>query len=79
MVEQKELPMSSDNGEDPYIAVPSQTQPEANGKPWNTTVSRQFGPLSPVARKLRGRGGREVGGGGETCVIEIYCCITASS
>ncbi|TNM89923.1 hypothetical protein fugu_004157 [Takifugu bimaculatus] len=31
MVEQKELPMSSDNGEDPYIAVPSQTQPEANG------------------------------------------------
>lgn len=65
MVEQKELPMSSDNGEDPYIAVPSQTQPEANGKPWNTTVSRQFGPFSPVARKLRGgRGGGEVGLGG---------------
>lgn len=58
MVEQKELPMSSDNGEDPYIAVPSQTQPEANGKPWNTTASRQFGPLSPVARKLGVGGGR---------------------
>lgn len=72
--------MSSDNGEDPYIAVPSQTQPEANGKPWNTTVSRQFGPLSPVARKLGEREGWEVGGGaGRACVIEIYCCITASS
>lgn len=76
MVEQKELPMSSDNGEDPYIAVPSQTQPEANGKPWNTTVSRQFGPLSPVARKLGGGGWW---GAGRVCVIEIYCCITASS
>ncbi|XP_075955710.1 semaphorin-6A isoform X1 [Anarhichas minor] len=31
MVERKEPPMSSDKGEDPYVAVPSQTQPEANG------------------------------------------------
>ncbi|XP_042343807.1 semaphorin-6A isoform X1 [Plectropomus leopardus] len=31
MVERKDPPMSSDKGEDPYIAVPSQTQPEANG------------------------------------------------
>ncbi|XP_068616725.1 semaphorin-6A [Brachionichthys hirsutus] len=31
MVERKEPPMSSDEGEDPYLAVPSQTQPEANG------------------------------------------------
>ena len=54
--------MSSDKGEDPYVAVPSQTQPEANGKPWNTRVSRQTGPLSPVARE--GRGGGE-GGQGE--------------
>ncbi|TKS78266.1 Semaphorin-6A Semaphorin VIA [Collichthys lucidus] len=30
MVERKEPPMSSDKGEDPYVAVPSQTQPEAN-------------------------------------------------
>lgn len=56
MVERKEPPISSDKGEDPYVAVPSQTQPEANGKPWNTTVSSRFGPLSPVARE---------GGGGE--------------
>ncbi len=48
--------MSSDKGEDPYVAVPSQTQPEANGKPWNTTVRSQFGPLSPVAREGEGRG-----------------------
>ncbi|XP_047237341.1 semaphorin-6A isoform X2 [Girardinichthys multiradiatus] len=27
----KDPPMSSDKGEDPYVAVPSQTQPEANG------------------------------------------------
>ncbi|XP_029916257.1 semaphorin-6A isoform X2 [Myripristis murdjan] len=31
MVERKDPPMSSDKGEDPYMAVPSQTQPEANG------------------------------------------------
>ncbi|KAM8759871.1 semaphorin-6A isoform 1-T1 [Acanthopagrus schlegelii] len=31
MVERKDPPMSSDKGEDPYVAVPSQTQPEANG------------------------------------------------
>uniref|UniRef100_A0A8C5GR21 Sema domain-containing protein n=1 Tax=Gouania willdenowi TaxID=441366 RepID=A0A8C5GR21_GOUWI len=31
MVERKETPMSSDQGEEPYMAVPSQTQPEANG------------------------------------------------
>ncbi|XP_034026520.1 semaphorin-6A isoform X1 [Thalassophryne amazonica] len=31
MVERKDPPMSSDKGEDPYLAVPSQTQPEANG------------------------------------------------
>ncbi|XP_010769783.1 semaphorin-6A-like [Notothenia coriiceps] len=30
MVERKDPPMSSDKGEDPYVAVPSQTQPEAN-------------------------------------------------
>lgn len=53
--------MSSDKGEDPYVAVPSQTQPEANGKPWNATVSSQVDPLSPVAREGR------VGGGGGLC------------
>ncbi|XP_074493486.1 semaphorin-6A isoform X2 [Sebastes fasciatus] len=31
MVERKDPPMSSDKGEDPYVAVPSQTQPEATG------------------------------------------------
>ncbi|XP_034728160.1 semaphorin-6A [Etheostoma cragini] len=31
MVERKDPPMSSDKGEDPYVAVPSQTQPEVNG------------------------------------------------
>ncbi|XP_030272710.1 semaphorin-6A isoform X2 [Sparus aurata] len=31
MVERKDPPISSDKGEDPYVAVPSQTQPEANG------------------------------------------------
>ncbi|XP_013858075.1 semaphorin-6A isoform X3 [Austrofundulus limnaeus] len=31
MVERKDPPMSSDKGEDPYVAVPSQTQAEANG------------------------------------------------
>ncbi|XP_053181279.1 semaphorin-6A [Scomber japonicus] len=31
MVERKDPPMSSDKGEDPYMAVPSQTQPEPNG------------------------------------------------
>ncbi|XP_060894646.1 semaphorin-6A isoform X1 [Labrus mixtus] len=31
MVERKDPPMSSDKGEEPYVAVPSQTQPEANG------------------------------------------------
>ncbi|XP_075875593.1 semaphorin-6A isoform X2 [Nelusetta ayraudi] len=31
MVERKEPPVSSDRGEEPYVAVPSQTQPEANG------------------------------------------------
>ncbi|XP_024131042.1 semaphorin-6A isoform X3 [Oryzias melastigma] len=31
MVERKDPPMSSDKGEDPYLAVPSQTQSEANG------------------------------------------------
>ncbi|KAM9742962.1 semaphorin-6A isoform 2-T2 [Menidia menidia] len=31
MVERKDPPMSSDTGEDPYMAVPSQTQHEANG------------------------------------------------
>lgn len=62
MVERKDPPMSSDKGEDPYVAVPSQTQPEANGKPWNTTASSQSGPLSPVARK--GRVGGERGGVG---------------
>lgn len=55
MVEQKELPVSSDKGEESYIAVPSQTQAEANGKPWN--ASKQFGPLSPVARDGGGEGG----------------------
>lgn len=50
--------MSSDKGEDPYMAVPSQTQPEPNGKPWNATVSSQFGPLSPVAREVGGKGER---------------------
>lgn len=50
--------MSSDKGEDPYVAVPSQTQPEANGKPWNTTVRSRFGPLSPVAREGGGEGGK---------------------
>lgn len=78
MVERKDPPMSSDKGEDPYVAVPSQTQPEANGKPWNTTVSRRTGPLSPVAREGRG-GGREGRGRGGVCVIEIYGCLAASS
>lgn len=58
------------------MAVPSQTQPEANGKPWNATVSSQFGPLSPVAREV-GREGRN--GKGGVCVIEIYGCLAASS
>ncbi|XP_037536895.1 semaphorin-6A isoform X1 [Nematolebias whitei] len=31
MVERKDPPMSSDKGEDPYVAVPSQTQAEVNG------------------------------------------------
>uniref|UniRef100_A0A3Q3D5Y6 Semaphorin 6A n=1 Tax=Hippocampus comes TaxID=109280 RepID=A0A3Q3D5Y6_HIPCM len=31
MVERKERPMSSETGEEPYMAVPSQTQPEADG------------------------------------------------
>ncbi|KAM9858928.1 semaphorin-6A [Aulostomus maculatus] len=31
MVERKDPTMSSEKGEDPYMAVPSQTQPEANG------------------------------------------------
>ncbi|XP_061585403.1 semaphorin-6A isoform X4 [Cololabis saira] len=31
MVERKDPPISSDKGQDPYMAVPSQTQPEANG------------------------------------------------
>ncbi|KAM9810850.1 semaphorin-6A [Neosynchiropus ocellatus] len=31
MVEQKDTPMISDKGEDPFMAVPSQTLPEANG------------------------------------------------
>ncbi|XP_024908471.1 semaphorin-6A-like [Cynoglossus semilaevis] len=31
MVEQKDPPMISDKGEEPYVAVPSQTQPEGDG------------------------------------------------
>ncbi|XP_061881513.1 semaphorin-6A isoform X4 [Entelurus aequoreus] len=31
MVERKDFPMSSDKGEDPYMAVPSQTLPEVDG------------------------------------------------
>lgn len=53
MVERKEPPVSSDRGEEPYVAVPSQTQPEANGKkPWNarrpavSSVPLLFVPLS---------------------------------
>ena len=79
MVEQKELPMSSDNGEDPYIAVPSQTQPEANGKPWNTTVSRQFASIVTCGKEAAGEGRGGGWGAGRMYVIEIYCCITASS
>ncbi|CAB1321500.1 unnamed protein product [Coregonus sp. 'balchen'] len=37
MVEQADTPMPSDN-RDPYMAVPSQTQQDANGKPWNRKV-----------------------------------------
>lgn len=55
MVERKEPPVSSDRGEEPYVAVPSQTQPEANGKkPWNarrpavSSVPLLFVPLSFV-------------------------------
>lgn len=42
MVEQADTPMPSDN-RDPYMAVPSQTQQDANGKPWNRKVNFSCG------------------------------------
>lgn len=67
--------MSSDKGEDPYMAVPSQTQPEANGKPWNVTIA-----VSLVHCHLwQGRGKGGIKGKGRVCVIEIYGRLAASS